>query len=63
MKSLVKEARQEVLEGEMTEFLGVAPSKRTEERQGYRAGCYGRNQITRIGKLELRVPPDRGGNS
>ncbi|NUQ48434.1 MAG: hypothetical protein HUU27_00725, partial [Phycisphaerae bacterium] len=28
MKSLMKEALQEVLEGEMTEFLGAAPSER-----------------------------------
>jgi transposase-like protein len=26
-----------------------------------RAGYYGRNLVTRIGKLELRVPRDRGG--
>ena len=61
MKSLMKEALQEVLEGEMTEFLGAAPGERTEERQGYRAGYYGRHLITRIGKLELRVPRDRSG--
>ena len=46
---------QEVLEGEMTEFLGAAPSERTDGRQGYRAGYYGRNLVTRIGKLELRI--------
>ena len=61
MKALVKEALQEVLEGEMTEFLGAAPGERTEGRNGYRAGYYGRNLITRIGKLELRVPRDRSG--
>ncbi len=61
MKALMKEALQEVLEGEMTEFLGAAPSERTEGRQGYRAGYYGRNLVTRIGKLELRVPRDRHG--
>jgi transposase-like protein len=61
MKALMKEALQEVLEGEMTEFLGAAPSERTQERQGYRAGYYGRNLVTRIGKLELRVPRDRHG--
>ena len=27
-----------------------------------RAGYYGRNLVTRIGKLELRVPRDRGGS-
>ena len=61
MKSLMKEALQEVLEGEMTEFLGAAPSERSETRIGYRAGYYHRGLVTRIGKLELRVPRDRSG--
>jgi transposase len=61
MKALLKEALEEVLEGEMTEFLGAAPGERAEGRNGYRAGYYGRNLITRIGKLELRVPRDRSG--
>lgn len=61
MKALMKEALQEVLEGEMSEFLGAAPSERTEGRNGYRAGYYGRGLMTRIGKLELRVPRDRSG--
>ena len=30
-------------------------------RVGYRSGYYGRTLITRIGKLELRVPQDRAG--
>jgi len=45
----------------MTEFLGAGPSERTGERRGYRAGYYGRSWITRVGKLELRVPRDRSG--
>ena len=61
MKALMKEALQEVLEGEMTQFLGAAPSERSEGRSGYRAGYYGRSLVTRIGKLELRVPRDRDG--
>lgn len=61
MKALLKEALQEVLEGEMSEFLGAAPSERTVTRQGYRTGHYSRSLITRIGKLELRVPRDRQG--
>ena len=61
MKTLMKEALQEVREGEMTEFLGAAPGERSEGRNGYRAGYYGRNLVTRIGKLELRVPRDRNG--
>jgi len=61
MKALMKEALQEVLEGEMSEFLGAEPGERTASRTGYRAGYYGRNLVTRIGKLELRVPRDRHG--
>ena len=61
MKTLMKEALQEVLEAEMTEFLGAAPSERSETRSGYRAGYYHRGLVTRIGKLELRIPRDRSG--
>lgn len=61
LKQAVKDALQEVLEGEMTEFLGASPSERTEGRNGYRAGYYNRGLVTRIGKLELRVPRDRSG--
>jgi putative transposase len=35
--------------------------ERTAGRVGYRSGYYGRTLITRIGKLELRVPQDRTG--
>lgn len=61
MKVLVKEALQEVLDAEMTEFLGADRSERSAERTGYRAGYYSRGLVTRIGKLELRVPRDRNG--
>lgn len=61
LKQAVKDALQEVLEGEMTEFLGASPNERTEGRNGYRAGYYNRGLVTRIGKLELRVPRDRSG--
>jgi transposase-like protein len=61
MKALMKEALQEVLEGEMSEFLGASRSERTESRSGYRSGYYHRGLVTRIGKLELRVPRDRSG--
>ena len=61
LKQAVKDALQEVLEGEMTEFLGAEPGERTEARNGYRSGYYGRSLVTRIGKLELRVPRDRSG--
>ena len=57
----MRTALQEVLEAEMTEALGAEKGERTAERQGYRSGYYGRTLITRIGKLELRVPQDRAG--
>jgi hypothetical protein len=50
---------QKVLEAEMMELLGeAAPDERGGTRSGYRAGCYGRGLVTRIGKLELRVLRD-----
>jgi len=61
MKALMKEALQEMLEGEMSEFLGAAPGERTEGRTDYRAGDDSHSLITCIGKLELRVPPNRNG--
>jgi putative transposase len=61
MQELVREAMQDILEAEMTELLGAGPGERTEGRLGYRAGHYPRTLITRVGKLELRVPRDREG--
>src|SRR5437588_5123463 len=45
----------------MEEPVGAEKSERTAHRQGYRAGYYGRTLVTRVGKLELRVPQDRQG--
>ena len=61
LRALVRTALQEVLEAEMTEALGAEKGERTAGRLGYRSGYYGRTRITRIGKLELRVPQDRAG--
>lgn len=52
---------QEVLEAEMDAALGAGKYERSDGRLGYRAGYYGRTLITRVGKLELRVPQDRHG--
>jgi len=60
-KQLLRESLQEVLEAEMTEAVGAAPGERSPGRTGYRAGYYGRGLVTRIGKVELRVPRDREG--
>ena len=61
LRGLVRMALQEVLEAEMTDALGAEKGERTSGRQGYRSGYYGRTLITRVGKLELRVPQDRTG--
>ena len=61
VRVLVRTALQEVLEAEMSETLGAAKGERTVGRLGYRAGYYGRTLVTRVGKLELRVPQDREG--
>ena len=61
LKALVKAALEEVLQADMTEALGALPGQRSDGRLGYRAGYYTRGLVTRIGKLELRVPRDRTG--
>ena len=61
VRVLMRTALQEVLEAEMTETVGAAKGERTSERLGYRAGYYDRTLVTRVGKLELRVPQDREG--
>jgi hypothetical protein len=54
---------QQVLESEMDEALAAQKSERTMDRLGYRPGCYPRTLITRVGKIELRVPQDRQGHA
>ncbi len=61
LKPLMREIVQQVLEAEMEEALGAQKSERTEGRLGYRSGYYNRTLVTRVGKLELRVPQDRQG--
>jgi putative transposase len=61
LRPLIQEVVQQVLEAEMEETVGAGKGERTANRQGYRAGYYDRTLITRVGKLELRVPQDRQG--
>lgn len=61
LRPMVERLVQEVLEAEMEEAIGAGKGERTEGRLGYRSGYYSRNLITRVGKLELRVPQDRQG--
>jgi putative transposase len=59
LRPLIREILQEVLETEMDETVGAEKGERTPNRRGYRSGYYGRTLVTRVGKLELRVPQDR----
>jgi putative transposase len=61
LRPLIQEVVQQVLEAEMDEAVGAEKGERTPNRLGYRAGYYGRTLITRVGKVELRVPQDRQG--
>ena len=61
LHEVIRAVMQEVLEAEMDQALGAAKGERTPERLGYRSGHYGRTLVTRVGKLELRVPQDRAG--
>jgi len=62
LRPLIREILQEILETEMDEALGTEKGERTANRRGYRSEYYGRTLVTRVGKLELRVPQDRQGH-
>jgi putative transposase len=62
LKELLREVIEETLEQQMDETLGAQKGERTSARIGYRSGYYSRTLITRVGKLELRIPQDRQGH-
>jgi putative transposase len=61
LRPMVRTVIQEFLEAEMAEAVGAEKGERVEGRVSYRSGYYARSLITRVGKLELRVPQDRNG--
>jgi len=61
LREIVRAVMQEMLEAEMTDALQAEKGERTSARLGYRSGYYSRTLVTRVGKLELRVPQDRDG--
>jgi putative transposase len=61
LREIVRSVMQAMLEAEMDETVGAGKSERSEARLGYRSGYYTRTLVTRVGKLELRVPQDRAG--
>jgi transposase-like protein len=62
LKPMMQRMVQEALEAQMDALLGAGRYERTQGRDGYRSGHYTRSLITRVGKIELRVPQDRQGN-
>jgi transposase-like protein len=60
-KEMLEGLVQEFLENEMDEVLAAEKHERTDKRTGYRSGYYERSLITRVGRIELRVPQDRNG--
>ena len=61
LRAMVRTVIQEFLEAEMSEAVGAQKGDRVEGRLGYRSGYYPRSLITRVGKLQLRIPQDRNG--
>ncbi|SFG40920.1 Transposase, Mutator family [Novosphingobium sp. CF614] len=62
LREIVRNVMQQMLEAEMSDALGAGKCERVEGRLGYRSGYYSRTLVTRVGKLELRVPQDRDGH-
>jgi putative transposase len=56
LRPLVRSVIQEFLEAEMAGAVGAEKGERVEGRLSYRSGYYPRSLITRVGKLELRIP-------
>jgi putative transposase len=61
LRHLVQRVLQQVLEEELTAFLGAEAYERTAGRRGYRNGYKPRTLKTRVGTLDLMVPKDREG--
>ncbi len=61
MRRMMERVVQQVLEAEMTSFLGADSYERSGERKGYRNGYKPRTLKTRVGEMELMVPKDRDG--
>lgn len=61
LRPMVRAVIQEFLEAEMAQAVGAEKGERAEGRLSYRSGYYTRSLVTRVGKLELRVPQDHNG--
>ena len=61
VRDAVRGYLQDVMEEEMTAAVGAGKGERSLVRLGYRSGYYERALVTRVGRIELRVPQDRDG--
>jgi len=61
LRSLMQMMMQGTLDAEMDECIGAQRYERSDGRRGYRSGYYSRSLLTRVGKIELRVPQDLDG--
>lgn len=61
IREVVQATLQQILECEMEEAIGARKGERTEDRLSHRSGYYDRSFVTRVGKVELRIPQDRNG--
>jgi len=56
---IVKQSIQQLLEAEMTTFLGAESRQRTSTRRGYRSGHRLRSLKTRVGRIWVDLPCER----
>lgn len=61
LRPMVAGLVQEAMEAQMDKVVGAGRYERSEGRVGYRSGYYTRGLVTRVGRIELRVPQDREG--
>ena len=61
LQGLVEDVLSQVLEAQMTEYIGADRHERSETRQAYRNGHRMRRLYSRVGPLSLRVPQSRDG--
>jgi putative transposase len=61
LQGLVEDVLNQVLEAQMTEYVGAGRHERSESRRAYRNGNRMRRLYSRVGRLSLRVPQSRDG--
>jgi len=62
VREMVGKYLSEIMNAELTHFLGRKPYERKEEETNYRNGSYGRNfTVKGIGEVSVKVPRDRNG--